>query len=75
MTSRRHTLLVLALSFSTFSLLASQASAESWEQYKFDSRHSGNAPKRQVKTPLKLAAAITERKAAKAGGPEPRLHR
>ena len=58
MTSRRHTLLVWALSFSTLSLLASQASAESWEQYKFDSRHSGNAPKRQVKTPLKLAAAI-----------------
>ena len=58
MTPRRHNLLVWALSFSTLSLLASQASAESWEQYKFDSRHSGNAPKRQVKTPLKLAAAI-----------------
>ena len=32
--------------------------AENWLQYKFDSRHSGNAPNRDVQTPLRLAAAI-----------------
>lgn len=31
---------------------------ESWEQFKYDSRHSGNAPDRQVVTPLELLAAV-----------------
>jgi len=58
MTSPFRSLLVSVASLLLFFVLASLASAESWHQYKFDSRHSGNAPARQVKTPLRLAAAI-----------------
>ncbi len=31
---------------------------QSWPQYKFDSEHTGNAPDRDITTPLGLAAAI-----------------
>src|SRR5205809_897272 len=31
---------------------------EEWPQFKFDARHSGNAPERSVKTPLGLLAAV-----------------
>ncbi len=34
------------------------AAAEDWLQFKFDARHSGNAPARSVKTPLGLVGAI-----------------
>jgi outer membrane protein assembly factor BamB len=42
-------------------LLAGAVSAygsENWEQFKYDSRHSGNVPDRQVTTPLELLAAV-----------------
>jgi outer membrane protein assembly factor BamB len=39
-------------------LQSKSLSAESWLQYKFDSRHSGNVPQRSVQTPLTLCAAI-----------------
>jgi len=32
--------------------------SENWEQFKYDSRHSGNVPDRQVTTPLELLAAV-----------------
>ncbi len=38
-------------------LLLATAAAEDWPQAKFDSRRSGNAPDRQVATPLGLIAA------------------
>ncbi|MHC4742694.1 MAG: outer membrane protein assembly factor BamB family protein [Planctomycetota bacterium] len=37
---------------------AAASAAEDWPQYKYDSRHSGNAPDRTVTTPLELLAAI-----------------
>ncbi len=40
------------------SVQAKALAAESWLQYKFDSRHSGNVPLRSVQTPLTLCAAI-----------------
>ena len=39
-------------------LVCSSAQAEDWLQFKFDARHSGNAPQRTVKTPLKLVGAV-----------------
>lgn len=33
-------------------------SAEDWLQYKFDAGHSGNAPDREIQTPLGLVAAV-----------------
>jgi outer membrane protein assembly factor BamB len=44
--------------FSVLLLIGDSSAAEPWLQYKFDSRHSGDAPKRNVETPLRLAAAI-----------------
>ncbi|UCG47255.1 MAG: PQQ-binding-like beta-propeller repeat protein [Phycisphaerales bacterium] len=45
-----------------FALLVVQAviasAGETWEQFKYDSRHSGNVPGRQVTTPLELLAAV-----------------
>ena len=45
-----------------FILLVGQAvsafAAENWEQFKYDSRHSGNVPDRQVTPPLELLAAV-----------------
>jgi len=32
--------------------------SENWEQFKYDSRHSGNVPDRQITTPLELLAAV-----------------
>ena len=32
--------------------------AEDWLQYKFDARHSGNAPQRSIKTPLSLVGTV-----------------
>ena len=37
---------------------ANAIGAESWDQYKYDSRHSGNVPNRKVTTPLELLAAV-----------------
>jgi outer membrane protein assembly factor BamB len=37
---------------------ASASGSESWEQFKYDSRHSGDVPGRCVKTPLELLAAV-----------------
>ncbi len=34
------------------------ASAEEWLQFKFDARHSGNAPERSLETPLGLVGAV-----------------
>ena len=47
--------------FLLFCLLAGAVSAygsENWEQFKYDSRHSGNVPDRQVTSPLELLAAV-----------------
>ncbi len=47
--------------FLLFCLLAGAVSAygsENWEQFKYDSRHSGNVPDRQITTPLELLAAV-----------------
>jgi outer membrane protein assembly factor BamB len=38
-------------------MTAAATAAEDWTQLKFDSRHSGNAPDRHVKTPMELLAA------------------
>ncbi|MDH4241841.1 MAG: PQQ-binding-like beta-propeller repeat protein, partial [Phycisphaerae bacterium] len=37
---------------------ASASGGENWEQFKYDSRHSGNVAGRFVKTPLELLAAV-----------------
>ena len=37
---------------------ASASAAETWQQYKYDSRHSGNVPDRRVTTPLELLGAV-----------------
>lgn len=38
--------------------VASVSGGENWEQFKYDSRHSGNVPDRSVNTPLELLAAV-----------------
>ena len=49
-----HLFLILCLLGQAVSAYAGQ----SWEQFKYDSRHSGNVPLRQVTTPLELLAAV-----------------
>jgi len=38
--------------------IAASCAGEDWLQYKFDARHSGDAPDRRVETPLGLAGAV-----------------
>ncbi|MBW8040903.1 MAG: PQQ-binding-like beta-propeller repeat protein [Planctomycetes bacterium] len=38
--------------------VASASGGENWEQFKYDSRHSGNLPGRRITTPLDLLAAV-----------------
>ncbi len=50
-------LFATSLMFAFSETAAAQQEAEDWLQFKFDARHSGNAPQRSVKTPLGLVAA------------------
>ncbi len=50
-------LILLALSVAVFLPVVSMA-GEDWPQYKFDSRHSGNAPDRSVSPSLGLIGAV-----------------
>ncbi len=49
--------ILLLASVLFFPYMSSRAS-ENWCQYGFDSRHSGNAPRMKLSTPLELQAAI-----------------
>ena len=40
------------------SMMTVAAAAESWPQFKYDCRHSGNVPDRNVTTPLGLVGAV-----------------
>jgi len=51
-------LLVSALALAWLPIASLTGAAEQWSQYQFDSRHSGDAPDRDVAAALGLAAAI-----------------
>jgi outer membrane protein assembly factor BamB len=53
----RTTVLVVFAFLASF-VAAASVSAEDWLQYKFDAGHSGNAPDREIQTPLGLVAAV-----------------
>jgi outer membrane protein assembly factor BamB len=48
----------IALLLLCFAACPPAAASEDWPQYKFDSRHSGNVPHREVVTPLGLVGAV-----------------
>lgn len=54
----RHLPGVLTVCVLTLATTSSDLSAEDWLQYKFDAGHSGNAPDREIETPLGLVAAV-----------------
>ena len=49
---------VLFALFMVFSAVAGVQGGQSWDQIKFDSRHSGNVPQRSITTPLGLVGAV-----------------
>jgi outer membrane protein assembly factor BamB len=49
---------IALLTILTLTLTANATAAEDWLQFKYDSRHSGNAPDRNVTTPLSLLGAV-----------------
>ncbi len=48
----------LSFSWALVLLIAAGAAAEDWTQFKYDARHSGNAPERAVAPPLGLVGAV-----------------
>ncbi len=50
--------IITLLTVLSLTLAATATAAENWLQFKYDSRHSGNVPDRNVTTPLGLLGAV-----------------